>query len=112
MPPGSIGPHKMFALSKKAVLFCPVTVPPLYLTCGDTYLRPLTPRSLKILQAIFAEPAPVKTFRSGGGRGVPSAAAFFQQRTIEMHQRNTTTQLFFQLFSTLELAPLSASIGS
>jgi hypothetical protein len=38
------------------------------------------PLGLKILQSIFAEPAPVKAFRAGGGRGVPLAFNVFPKR--------------------------------
>ena len=39
------------------------------------------PLGLKILQSIFVEPAPVKAFREGGGRGYPSHSTFSRNET-------------------------------
>ena len=37
---------------------------------------------LKILQTLFAEPAPVKPFRGGWGEGVPPNSPFFPQMEL------------------------------
>jgi hypothetical protein len=59
------------------------------------------PYVLKILQSIFAEPAPVKAFRRGGGRGVPEKTYPFPKRNSTPGRSNDTlSKYFFAIIST------------
>ena len=64
------------------------------------------PLGLKILQSIFAEPAPVKTFREGGGRGVPLAFNVFPKRNCcRTSDRTPQANYFFDTFPPYLIPP-------
>ena len=56
------------------------------------------PWRLKILQTIFANPAPSKTFRGGGGGGIPDRPDFPETKLpkIQFFQRFTNLFLIFR----------------
>ena len=72
--------------------------------CNSIAFKILTsnPYALKILQTIFAEPAPVKAFRGGWGRGVPSNLADFPKSTqAEKGSNQPSNQIYLEFFSTV-----------
>jgi hypothetical protein len=54
------------------------------------------PLGLKILQTLFAKPAPVKAFGGGGGGGMPQNARISQNELAEMSAMRAH---FFKFFS-------------
>ena len=64
------------------------------------------PLGLKILQGIFAKPAPVKTFREGRGRGVPLAFNVFPKRNCcRTSDRTPQANYFFDTFPPYLIPP-------
>jgi len=54
------------------------------------------PYVLKILQSIFAEPAPVKAFRRGGGRGYPKRRTLSRNETHSRALKRYSFKIFFR----------------
>ena len=56
------------------------------------------PLGLKILQSIFVEPAPVKAFREGGGRGTLAFNVFPKRNCRGTFDRTPQANYFFDTF--------------
>ena len=66
--------------------------------CKSFKVKILTSNSygLKILQTIFAAPAPVKAFRGMGGGGTPQFGEFRRQRGAEKALRGPLFRIYLQ----------------
>jgi hypothetical protein len=53
------------------------------------------PLGLKILQTIFANPAPVAAFRGGGGRGYPQNRGFPKMNSLKCKHPRPILEIFF-----------------